>query len=126
MAQVRSEQNQGEGDDSALNDLKMFCSGDQTWHGGNEGYWGDWTEEDSCPQDQAICGIQTKVQDSNQEGTDLTAMNVIKFRCCYLPLPCVPTGTRADQGSMIEPGSHTSFGNWGEIEFCPEGHYVSR
>ncbi len=32
---------------------------------------------------------------------------------------------RADHVGFIEPGSHTSWGDWGFMEHCPDGFYVS-
>ncbi len=61
----------------------MFCDGDGTWHGGDEGYWGQWTTARSCQADSFICGLQTKVEPDLGHGwADNTAMNKVEFSCC--------------------------------------------
>ncbi|XP_032075118.1 vitelline membrane outer layer protein 1-like [Thamnophis elegans] len=77
---MRVEGPQGEGDDSAANNIQFACSDGQGMMG--EGLsWGDfgpWSLR--CPL-TGICGIQTKVQARQSEDDD-TALNDVRFYCC--------------------------------------------
>merc|ERR1719323_689513 len=58
--QLRVESDQGLGDDSATNGIRLYCVG-----GGYIGYngiWGSWGDIKSCPGNSKICGIQTQVE----------------------------------------------------------------
>ena len=44
----RSETSQGSGDDTAGNNLNLFCS-DGYWHLGDGLSWGDWSDKVYCP-----------------------------------------------------------------------------
>ena len=44
----RSETSQGSGDDTAGNNLNLFCS-DGNWHLGDGLSWGDWSDKVYCP-----------------------------------------------------------------------------
>ncbi|KAG7167755.1 Vitelline membrane outer layer protein 1-like 2, partial [Homarus americanus] len=70
-------------DDTAVNDIKVTCThypedvldgGGETW-----GVWGDWA---SCPDDSAVCGIQTKVEPYLGVVDDDTALNDVRLFCC--------------------------------------------
>ena len=72
---------------------KLYRPGDKTPAGipRNWGSWGEWPTYKYCPPGQAICGLQTKVQHWKKDvgydsiGTlDNTALNRVKFYCCYL------------------------------------------
>jgi len=71
----------GTGDDTAANDVKMVCSGGQEIAVNNGGPWGDWTSPVSCPSGTAVCGLQTRFEDSQNERDD-TGMNGLKLVCC--------------------------------------------
>jgi len=71
--QFRAERPQGRGDDTAANNLKVFCTGTgRTLEGRGTG-WGDWGHEQRCYRNQAICAIRTQVEDyaRNQGNTHL-------------------------------------------------------
>ncbi|XP_076045520.1 vitelline membrane outer layer protein 1 homolog [Oratosquilla oratoria] len=71
-------------DDSAVNDIKFTCTHDEenVIEGGGEedGEWDkDWV---TCPADNAICGIQTRVEEYQGMFEDDSGLNDIVFLCC--------------------------------------------
>lgn len=94
--QLRQEKNQKGGDDTAANNLKMFCEDGSVliteWFTDSMGYsnklenpptWGDWTERKNCPSGQVICGFRVQIEPPQGTGTgDDTALNNIDFECC--------------------------------------------
>ncbi|XP_030645795.1 vitelline membrane outer layer protein 1 [Chanos chanos] len=78
--QLRVESKQGDGDDTAANNIRFRCSGGSTLegYGMSWGYWGEWSTE--C-YNGGICGIQTKVEPPQGRGDD-SALNDVRFFCC--------------------------------------------
>ncbi|XP_069805712.1 vitelline membrane outer layer protein 1 homolog [Dendropsophus ebraccatus] len=76
---LRVEKPQGDGDDTAANNVMMQCS-DLTILTGNGGYWGDYGGW-SAVCEQGICGIKTRVERGQGRGDD-TALNDVQFECC--------------------------------------------
>jgi len=77
--QLRSEDDQGWlDDDTAANNLKLFCSTGEILEGYGD-TWGDWTAEQHCPRGLQICGIQTQVE---PETDDDTSLNNVNMACC--------------------------------------------
>ncbi|XP_051777968.1 vitelline membrane outer layer protein 1 homolog [Erpetoichthys calabaricus] len=69
---------QGNGDDTAANDIKFICS-DGTVLAGHGQVWGEWGDQSgTCVK--GISGIQTKVQSPQGDG-DETALNDVRFFC---------------------------------------------
>ncbi|XP_045174260.2 vitelline membrane outer layer protein 1-like [Mercenaria mercenaria] len=80
---------QGSGDDTSANYIKFYCrdlAGDhnetelvrspgQAWWG----TYGQWSE--SCDDNTAICGLNTKIESPQGHGDD-TALNDVVFYCC--------------------------------------------
>lgn len=81
-ARMMIEEKQGAGDDTAADNIAFRCSGgsEQVIH--HDAEFGTWSNLQMCPADTAICGIQTRVEDSQGAGDD-TALNDAKFVCCY-------------------------------------------
>ncbi|XP_069505884.1 vitelline membrane outer layer protein 1 homolog [Ambystoma mexicanum] len=76
---LRVEVSQGDGDDTAVNNIKFFCS-DGAILEIKGGKWGSYGESsDSCKK--GICGMQTRVQKPQGTGDD-TALNDVRFSCC--------------------------------------------
>ncbi|CAL8129059.1 unnamed protein product [Orchesella dallaii] len=87
--QLRVETNQGNGDDTATNNIRVYCSNepDPTRYVEGDGLnFGIWSEARWCFSTQRICGIQTQVEDCS--GTDdCTSLNNILTECCDIELP---------------------------------------
>jgi hypothetical protein len=82
--QVRSTDYQFDGDDLAITDLRMSCSGHNhsliTGHGVNQGKWRNVA---SCPPQTAICAIRTQVE-MDVTHYDKSGTNNINFQCCQV------------------------------------------
>ncbi len=85
--QLKSEPPQGsKSDDTAANDLKLFCSDGQELNSNTAPTWGSWDSIYRCPpnnkgQETFICGLKTQVEPSQDRGDD-TALNNVVFYCC--------------------------------------------
>ncbi|XP_041649441.1 vitelline membrane outer layer protein 1 homolog [Cheilinus undulatus] len=81
---LRVEGFQGDGDDTALNGIRLYCSTDNR-HGyiptveSHNGFWGDWTSPQYCPTG-VLTAFQLRVEPPIGSGDD-TAANNIKFQC---------------------------------------------
>jgi len=80
---IRVEPDKGSDDDTSANDVKFGCSEDssQILESDNGEEWGDWSDLTSCPQGEAICGFQARIEPQQVNG-DNTALNDLKFKCC--------------------------------------------
>ncbi|XP_036444610.1 vitelline membrane outer layer protein 1-like [Colossoma macropomum] len=79
--QLLVERPQGNGDDTAANNIMFQCTGSDralVGMGMSWGEWGGWS--DTC-RGMGICGIQTKVEAPQGSGDD-TTLNDVKFFCC--------------------------------------------
>uniref|UniRef100_A0A8B9GTP5 Vitelline membrane outer layer 1 homolog b n=1 Tax=Astyanax mexicanus TaxID=7994 RepID=A0A8B9GTP5_ASTMX len=84
--QLRVEPPQGNGDDTAVNNVRRCmlsrfqctAGGEITGEGTSWGDWGGWSKWCSAT---GICGIQTKIEGSQGSGDD-TSLNDVRFFCC--------------------------------------------
>ena len=84
-ARIRLESSQGGGDDTAANNLQFACNGTLgTLQASGGMSWGSWRSWHQCPDNTAICGIDSKFEGS-QGGDDDTALNGVRLYCCNLP-----------------------------------------
>lgn len=82
--QFRSEPDQGDGDDTGLNNIRIFCNDDRDDYiqaDGNES--GFWTNARHCGIRQAVCGISIQVEAPG--AGDNTAVNNVRLECCDVP-----------------------------------------
>jgi hypothetical protein len=77
---MKSEPDQGNGDDTAANGVKLYCSSRELSNH-HEAPWGRWGNLIRCPDSTYICGLKTQVEGSQGKGDD-TALNNVIFYCC--------------------------------------------
>ncbi|XP_050948887.1 vitelline membrane outer layer protein 1-like isoform X2 [Labeo rohita] len=77
--QLRVERSQGNGDDTAANNIKFQCS-QGTLQGDGTG-WGDWGDWSQTCEGKGICGISTRIEAPQGRGDD-TALNDVIMYCC--------------------------------------------
>lgn len=81
-AHVKSEQLQGDGDDTSMNVVEFSCSKTgNLWTPGG-GPWGDWRDWRTCPGGDRICGIGSYFMDW-QQGQDDMGMTRMDLYCCW-------------------------------------------
>jgi len=105
-AQLRSERNQGGGDDTAANGLNIkWCRynnwNSYEWRIVNSGSWGSWKSRVSCPYNQWIVGARVQYENP-QGGGDDTALNGLEIYCSTATL-------NAASYKRVYTGS---WGNW--------------
>ena len=60
--QLRVEKNGIDLDETATNNIRIFCNLTTNYIEGDGERWGVWSEVRRCPPNQAVCGIRTQVQ----------------------------------------------------------------
>ncbi|ODM92215.1 Vitelline membrane outer layer protein 1 [Orchesella cincta] len=81
---LRAEDPQGSGDDTAANNIRLFCSNTPSYVEGDGLSFGNWSLDQLCLRDQAISGIQTQVEFSQGDEDD-TALNNVLMECTNFP-----------------------------------------
>ncbi|XP_073681056.1 vitelline membrane outer layer protein 1-like [Garra rufa] len=76
---LRVEKSQGDGDDTAANNIWFKCGGGSVLQGDGT-HWGDWGDWSQTCQG-AICGIKTRLEEPQGTGDD-TALNDVRMYCC--------------------------------------------
>jgi hypothetical protein len=111
---LRAEPSIGGGDDTALNAIQVYC---EWWYGApsepltpHPGFWGDWLARADCPAGAYMDGIQMKIEPPLGGGKDDTAANRVLAHC--------------SDGTTIEAGHYTDWGNWGAWNYCPAGSAI--
>lgn len=90
-AKMMIEPKQGSGDDTAANNVAFICTKGQQILVNHAAQFADWSKLQVCPADTAICGLRTRVEAPQDDLSDLfnpiigddTALNDVKFICCY-------------------------------------------
>jgi len=68
-------------DETAGNNINMACSHGPIMPGdGND--FGDWSNFEICPENTAVCGLRTMVEEPQGIFTDDTSLNQIILYCC--------------------------------------------
>ncbi|XP_056099620.1 vitelline membrane outer layer protein 1-like [Rhinichthys klamathensis goyatoka] len=82
---LRVESPQGSGDDTAANNI-MFIYGTRDvnsgWIEGMSTDWGEWGNWSPTCEGTGICGLQTRVEESQGSNGDDTALNDVIMFCC--------------------------------------------
>jgi len=122
-ARIRSEESQGDGDDTAANDLNMRCKTDG-WKEGKGQTWGSWGGATQCAGDQWICGLQVKMEPPQGQEKDDTALNQVKFACCDIPEIvkqksfCFKKNKQFIGFALNKPGGNNNYGETDSAEDC--------
>jgi len=104
--QMRSEESQNLLDDTAGNNLRMFCNGEVNAYIQGDGLdVGVWTSARHCPTGSAICGISTQIEVSGS--ADDTSLNNFQAKCCPISNPA----------KTCEPSDA-----WERIQICDNTH----
>lgn len=82
-ARVRMDPPQGDGDDTAANNVQLSCSAGGHIQAPGGMTWGDWGPWVFCPRRTAVCGLSIRFEDPQGDGDD-TAMNGLRLHCCRL------------------------------------------
>uniref|UniRef100_A0A8C1ZLT1 Vitelline membrane outer layer 1 homolog a n=1 Tax=Cyprinus carpio TaxID=7962 RepID=A0A8C1ZLT1_CYPCA len=77
--QLRVERSQGDGDDTAANNILFRCS-QGTLHGDGTN-WGDWGTWSQTCEGKGICGLKTRIEVPQGRGDD-TSLNDVIMYCC--------------------------------------------
>uniref|UniRef100_A0A673HGQ7 Vitelline membrane outer layer protein 1-like n=1 Tax=Sinocyclocheilus rhinocerous TaxID=307959 RepID=A0A673HGQ7_9TELE len=78
--QLRVEKSQGDGDDTAANNIMFKCSRGSLLQGDGT-HWGDWGDWSQTCEGEGICGIKTQIEEPQGRGDD-TALNDVLMFCC--------------------------------------------
>ena len=78
--QMQIEKEQGKGDDTAANGIKLFCKNGGHILAGRHTNWGTWRSVVKCPHGTAVVGIKTRIEKSVGKGDD-TALNGVRLIC---------------------------------------------
>ncbi len=88
--QLRLQYPQGNGDDTATDNVRMICT---SLNGSTEKLKGDgldniakseWREWRNCEPPRLVCGIQTQIEDEDcGRNFDCTALNNVRMSCCH-------------------------------------------
>eukprot|EP00727_Mastigamoeba_balamuthi_P010587 m51a1_g6150 hypothetical protein (533) ;mRNA; f:299154-301044 len=115
---TKSEGNQGKGDDTALNSVRLVCEGSSTQDGPTslQGPWGSWDEPVLCPAGSYVSAFQVQEEKFCGAKCDDTALNAIKVRC----------RNRAGLEVLVDVShTKTSWGEWSKWYSCPAGTAVT-
>ena len=75
------EGDQGNGDDTAANSVRLYCQNGQVIAPATRTHWGNWTSRHNCPAGQVVVGLRTRVESSQGGNGDDTALNGMRLIC---------------------------------------------
>eukprot|EP01084_Bolivina_argentea_P238828 401275_1 len=111
---IKVEANQGGGDDTAANAIRLLCGDSSTATTyeeislNNEGAWGSWSSNIVCPSGYIVAFDQK--YEVSQGGGDDTALNAIKAKC--------------SDGNIIESSNALTGTYTGTFKVCPTASFV--
>ena len=112
---LRSEPAQGSGDDTALNDIELYCRRPHSYEVTGKIYgdyrtWGNWSSDKYCSgTNNPIVGFDVNEESAQGDGDD-TALNAVDLYC--------------KNGDMISAHVNTYYGSWKPKQSCPNGMAV--
>lgn len=112
--QIKSEKYQGGGDDTALNAVRLLCSGGALLKS-SEGAWGDDSVIKSCPAGSGVVGFRLNIEADQGSGDD-TGVSDIELYCA--------TAAGVGKGTILG-GSSAIFGTWRTPFTCPSRQFVT-
>ncbi|CAL8129050.1 unnamed protein product [Orchesella dallaii] len=101
--QLRVEENQGSGDDTATNNVRFYCTNLPTPNDYVEGdglAFGSWGQVQHCYSNQVVCGIQTQVEPYQGDNDD-SALNNVLMECCDYSKPANATEDVKEDSSVL-------------------------
>lgn len=110
---LRSEPKQGDDDDTALNDIELYCS-PLNISGNAKIYsafssWGTFSADEFCSgNNNPVVGFDIKIEPKQGDGDD-TAANDVHLYC---------------KSGLLSASVNTSWGNWSPVQYCPSGKAV--
>ncbi|WP_157798244.1 hypothetical protein [Aeromonas cavernicola] len=110
---LRSEPKQGDDDDTALNDIELYCSPLNS-SGNAKIYsafasWGTYSADTFCSgNNNPVIGFDIKIEPKQGDGDD-TAANDVDLYC---------------KSGVLSASVNTSWGNWSPVQYCPTGKAV--
>jgi hypothetical protein len=124
---LRVELPQGDGDDTSLNAIRVYCRRENSWLPmqrrirSYSGKWGNWNSPEFCPFDlndagnTFLAGACLSVEESQGSGGDDTAANDMCGVC---------RDRFGGSEQILHPPGGTSWGVWQPIRTCPAGSAV--
>jgi len=113
---LRSEKNQGSGDDTALNSIDLYCgthnsnSNTKIYSHGGYTRWGTFSSIKRCRgENNPVAGFSIKIEPKQGSGDD-TAANDIDLKCL--------------NRATVSANVNTGWGNWHGDYYCPAGQAV--
>jgi hypothetical protein len=104
---------QGDGDDTALNAVRLLCKDSQgkkyEIHSG-EGDWGYWSPWLECKNDSYFTSYQLRIEKKQGKGDD-TSANDIMFKC--------------SDGNFVRANDGGKWGDWQEGQRCNSNEYIA-
>lgn len=77
---IQIEPQQGNGDDTAANDVMLVCNDNTIIRAEAKTHWGNWSNYQFCPAGQLVVGLMTRVEQPQGDGDD-TALNGVRMIC---------------------------------------------
>jgi hypothetical protein len=123
-AQTRIEANQGRGDDTALNSIRLLCRPEGSSAlpetsiiSSKQGFWGDWSQWSRCQGSDLLASYELKVEGNQGGNKDDTTANAVKLGC-----RSVRSGVSKPTYSLL-PGEQI-WGSWVGYREAPVGKAI--